>query len=114
MKTKMKSVRCGPENWVQTLPLLAAVLESGTAEGKRMARAELTRMAKVADLAVKHEASHGVLVRLVGNFPGFVDDSEVNGGDLVEWLANEFQALECPEFQLAASEGSDAVLGGES
>ena len=37
--------------WAAILPALLAVLENGTAEGRAMAREELARMARAADLA---------------------------------------------------------------
>lgn len=38
-----------PPIWAGILPILLAVLENGNAEGRRMARAELRRMADAAD-----------------------------------------------------------------
>ena len=43
-------------NWQACLPLLLAVLESGTAEGRAMARDELARMARIADTACTEES----------------------------------------------------------
>lgn len=39
--------------WQSSLPMLLAILENGTPEGRAMAEKELRRMAKVADLAVE-------------------------------------------------------------
>jgi hypothetical protein len=41
--------------WSQILPALLALLESGTAEGRRTARDELERMAALADRLVELE-----------------------------------------------------------
>jgi len=38
-------------SWQDTASAIILALENGTAEGKRLARAELRRMAEVADLA---------------------------------------------------------------
>ena len=38
-----------PPSWAGVLPILLAVLENGTEEGRRIARAELRRMADAAD-----------------------------------------------------------------
>ncbi len=40
-----------------------------------------------------------IILRMVANFPGLVDDSEVKGSDLVEWVANEIFAL-LPDSEL--------------
>lgn len=49
---KPQTIDVTPE-WAAVLPMLLAVLESGTAEGRKAARAELGRMAEIADGAVK-------------------------------------------------------------
>lgn len=46
-----ETIDCTP-TWVAILPLLLHALENGTAEGQRTARAELVRMAAIADTAV--------------------------------------------------------------
>lgn len=43
-------------NWANTLPSLLVLLECGSFEGKRIAREELIRMARVADLAVEKKS----------------------------------------------------------
>lgn len=56
MKEKeIKTIQAGPKNWQETSPLLLMVLEAGDAKGKRMAKAELQRMAKVADMTLEAE-----------------------------------------------------------
>lgn len=45
--------------WEGILPAMLAVLESGTAEGRKLVRAELFRMAQVADMAVFQGAMIG-------------------------------------------------------
>ena len=42
--------------WKQAARIAIAALESGTTEGKRLAREELMRMADVADLSVELQA----------------------------------------------------------
>ncbi len=54
------TVRTGPESWQEALPMLLAAIESGTSTGVRMAKAQLTSMAKAADFA----ASAASLARL--------------------------------------------------
>lgn len=49
----MKSIKAGPTNWVETLPLLLVVLKHGDPAGKSYARKELHRMAQVADEYLK-------------------------------------------------------------
>ena len=44
--------------WQGALPILLALLESGTDEGKRLSRSELERMAKIADSASGKESSN--------------------------------------------------------
>lgn len=34
-----------------------------------------------------------IILRMVANFPGLVNDSEVSGSELVEWMCNEVFAL---------------------
>ena len=43
--------------WTGILPVLAAALQNGTAEGQRMAMEELKRMARLADAHVKNITS---------------------------------------------------------
>jgi hypothetical protein len=54
--TESVKIRIGPDTWSGTLPLLIALLENGSAEGKRMAKTELQRMAKVADMTLEKES----------------------------------------------------------
>jgi hypothetical protein len=51
MKKKIEYIGYIP-TWVAILPLLLHVLNEGTAEGQRIAREELSRMASIADTAV--------------------------------------------------------------
>lgn len=46
----VQHIDIGPRGWVEAMPLLLALLESGTHEGKRQAREQLRQMARVADL----------------------------------------------------------------
>lgn len=53
---------------------------------------------KTAELLRQGIDARDVLLRTVGNFPSFCfcdehEQEEINGGDLVEWTANEFYAL---------------------
>jgi hypothetical protein len=48
----MKSINLTP-TWEGILPALLAVLEDGTETGKKLAREELKRMAKIADFYIK-------------------------------------------------------------
>lgn len=51
MKTseRYQRIDCTP-TWAGVLPLLLAALDNGTDEGRKIAREELARMAKAADL----------------------------------------------------------------
>lgn len=49
LKTRRVATINATPTWAAVLPLLFAALENGTAEGKRIARAELERMAIAAD-----------------------------------------------------------------
>lgn len=51
----MQKIDIGPKTWTEVLPLLLALLECGTASGKKYAKEELLRMARVADLKLKGE-----------------------------------------------------------
>jgi hypothetical protein len=54
-KTSSESIDLGPISWRACLDVLLLAYREGTAEGKRMAYAELVRMAKAADTAVEQE-----------------------------------------------------------
>jgi hypothetical protein len=54
---EIKSVRAGPKNWKETVPLLLALIECGDSKGKNFARQEIARMAMVADLAREQEGA---------------------------------------------------------
>ncbi len=62
--------------WSNTIGVYLAVLESGTNEGKTVARAELTRMAKIADCT---KDALTLLERAESFIAGFEDDDEQEG-----------------------------------
>ncbi len=39
------------------------------------------------------DSARSIVIRMVGNFPGFIDDTDVNGADLVNWLSQEIYFL---------------------
>lgn len=45
----VQHIEVDPRGWLETLPVFLALLESGTPAGKRQAREQLRRMARVAD-----------------------------------------------------------------
>lgn len=47
----METVKIGPENWVESLPMLLIGYCDGTAQGKKLANQELKNMARIADMA---------------------------------------------------------------
>ncbi len=50
---KFKTIHIGPENWSQCVNIFIFALENANEKGRQIAREELRRMAKVADLALK-------------------------------------------------------------
>lgn len=51
--------------WAAVLPILLAGLEKGTAQGRKMSREELARMAQAADQANAAWKAHGALLAAV-------------------------------------------------
>lgn len=41
-----------------------------------------------------------IILRMVANFPGLIDDREVNGAELVDWMSNEMFAC-IPDTELS-------------
>lgn len=62
--------------------------------------------------ALTGEVARSIILRMVANFPGLVDDTEVSGADLVEWVGNEIYGL-LPDAELKdrAKNGSPEYRG---
>ena len=53
----MKTVNITP-TWEAILPALLAVIENGNFEGRKVAIEEITRMAQIADMAIKQKSKY--------------------------------------------------------
>lgn len=78
---KKETIKIGPDNWVQCIPLISAALKHGTPKGQLMGYQHLIDMAKAADLA-----SEFLEILRNGLESGVFDDAPVFKRDVVKLL----------------------------